>query len=44
MKKDYKDFQKEIEILRAEVEPEELFVLGFLKGFTRNDLKLMINH
>ena len=38
------DFEKEIELLKEEVAPEELFVLGFLKGFTRNDLKMMINN
>lgn len=44
MNQEYKDFEKEVEILRNEVEPEELFVLGFLKGFTRNDLKVMMNN
>ncbi len=38
-----KEFEKEIELLKEELSPEELFILGYLKGSNRNDLKMMIN-
>ena len=41
-KNSQKEFEKEIEILSKQVEPEELLTLGILKGFTRNDLKAMV--
>jgi len=44
MKKQKKDFEKEVELLRDEISTEELLVLGFLKGFTRSDLKVMLNN
>ena len=36
-----KEFEKEIEALKEQLDPSEVFILGFLKGFTRNDLKIM---
>lgn len=40
MKKQYIDFEdEEIEILSKQLDPRELYILGFLKGFDRKTLK-----
>lgn len=31
--------EEEIEILGKQLDPQEIFLLGFLKGFNRNNLK-----
>jgi len=41
MKKQYLDYdgKDELEILSEQLDPQELYVLGFLKGFNRTALK-----
>lgn len=40
-KKSEKEFEKEIQALGKQLDKNEVFILGFLKGFTRSDLKIM---
>jgi hypothetical protein len=35
----YPNEYEEIEILREQLDPEEMYILGFLKGFDRKTLK-----
>ena len=41
MKKQYLDFEgkDEIEILSEQLDPREMYIIGFLKGFDRKILK-----
>jgi hypothetical protein len=41
-KQNTNEFKEELQLLTPQLQPEELFILGFLKGFTRSDLKCMI--
>ena len=41
MKKQYLDYEgkDEMEILSEQLDPQEMYILGFLKGFNRTTLK-----
>jgi len=41
MKKQYIEYEgkDELEILSEQLDPQEMYILGFLKGFNRNNLK-----
>lgn len=42
MKTNQKKFNEEIQILKEQLKLEEIYILGLLKGFSRNDLKAMM--
>lgn len=35
--------EEEMRVIREELSPEEVFILGFLKGFNRENMKLWID-